>query len=96
MAQPHNEQAVQSSDSAATFLATLPRPSSEEVQALLRAQGAKQVERFEDLLGDWSEDDEDVEFDVDEFLQERRKWQWEGAPTFPDAQDRSSSAGQQP
>jgi predicted transcriptional regulator len=61
----------------AAFLATLPIPAAEEVQALLRAQGAKPVTRFEDLLGQNVEDSD--EFDVDEFLQERRRWQWEGA-----------------
>jgi hypothetical protein len=75
----------QSADSAAAYLAELPRPSREEIQAILQAQGAKPVERFEDLLADWSANDGDAEFDVDRFLRARRAWQWEGAPGFGEA-----------
>jgi hypothetical protein len=78
-----------SAGSAAAFLSTLCRPSREEVQMFLREQGAKPVERFEDLLADGPEDDGDEEFDVDQFLEARREWQWEGSPGFADPQARS-------
>ncbi len=59
--------------------AALPRLTPEEVQAFLQAQGAKPVERFEDLLGDfWPEGES-----VDDFLEARRQWQKEGGPGFP-------------
>jgi len=74
----------------ASWLARLPRPDPDEVQAILRADGAKPVHHFEELLETASEPDEDEEFDVDDFLQERRRWQWEGAPVFPDALERKT------
>ena len=91
---PHNEQAMQLPDRAAAFLATLPLPTAEEVQSLLRTQGAKPVARFEDLLGRCVEGGD--EFDMDEFLQERGRWQSEGAPMFTDADDRAPVAGSRP
>jgi hypothetical protein len=91
MTRSNNRFPQENVDLAAAFLATLSRPSREEVQALLREQGAKPVERFEDLLGDWAGEDGDEEFDVDEFLKARREWQWEGSPGFADAQAEPSS-----
>jgi hypothetical protein len=44
--------------------------------------------QFEVLLEAGHEPDDDEEFDVDVFLRERRRWQWEGAPVFPDASER--------
>jgi hypothetical protein len=61
------------------LFADLPRAMSEEIQAFLQAQGAKPVERFSDLLGDfWPEDES-----VDDFLEARRRWQLEGGSGFP-------------
>ena len=61
------------------LFAKLPRATPEEVQSFLRAQGARPVERFEDLLGDfWPENES-----VDDFLEARHRWQQEGSPGFP-------------
>jgi hypothetical protein len=57
--------------------------SPAELLALAREQGIKPVERFEDLLGDWSDLEGEEEFDVDAFLEARRQWQQEGGPGFP-------------
>jgi hypothetical protein len=60
----------------------LPRATLEEVQAFLRAEGARPVERLEDLRGDfWPEDES-----VDDFLAARRRWQQEGSSGFPQDQ----------
>jgi hypothetical protein len=59
------------------------RRSPAELLALARAQGVTPVERFEDLLGDWSDLEGEDEFDVDAFLEARRQWQREGGPGFP-------------
>jgi predicted nucleic acid-binding protein len=60
----------------------LPRATPEEVQAFLRAEGARPVERLEDLRGNfWPEDES-----VDEFLAARRRWQHEGSLGFPQDQ----------
>jgi hypothetical protein len=72
--------------SAPDLLAGIRRRSAEELIALARQQGAKPAERFEDLLGDfWPEDES-----VDDFLEARRQWQWEGARGFPYDQPASS------
>jgi hypothetical protein len=61
------------------LFADLPRATPEEVQAFLKAEGAQPIEHFEELLGDfWPEGES-----VDEFLEARRRWQWEGDPGFP-------------
>jgi hypothetical protein len=88
--------AAHPADPAAAFLESLPRPSPEEVQSLLRAEGAQRVERFEELMGAGPEHDGDEEFDVDEFLRERRKWQWEGAPAFSNPKERPRSTREEP
>ena len=69
-------------DPIAMCLEGLPRPTPDEIQALLRSSGAKPVKTFAQLLGAGAEQDGEPEFDVDEFLKERRRWQWEGAPAF--------------
>jgi hypothetical protein len=67
------------SEAIEALFADLPQATPEEVQAFLRAQGAKPIERFEDLLGDfWPEDES-----VDDFLEARRQWQKEGSLGFP-------------
>jgi plasmid stability protein len=53
------------------------RRSPVELLTLARAQGVKSVDRFEDLLGDWSDAEDGEEFDVEAFLQARRQWQQE-------------------
>jgi hypothetical protein len=64
----------------------LPRATPEEVQAFLRAEGAKPVERLEDLRGNfWPEGES-----VDEFLAARRRWQHEGSSGFPISAPRRS------
>jgi hypothetical protein len=66
-------------DAVARLFAGLQRRRPEDLIAMARQQGVKPVDRFEDLLGDfWPEDES-----VDEFLEERRRLQWEGAPGFP-------------
>jgi hypothetical protein len=61
----------------------LPARSPEELLALARAQGVKPVTRFEDLLGDfWPEDE-----NVDDFIAARRRWQWEGQVDPTDGRD---------
>jgi hypothetical protein len=61
----------------------LPQRSPEDLTALARDQGVKPVERFEDLLGDfWPEDE-----DVDDFIAARRQWQWEGQTGPPKDRD---------
>jgi hypothetical protein len=58
------------------------RRSTAELLALAREQGVKPAQRFEDLLGDEADPDNKDEFDVDAFLEARRRWQQEG-PGFP-------------
>jgi plasmid stability protein len=70
------------------LFAGIPRRSAEDLIALAREQGVKPVERFEDLLGDfWPEDES-----VDEFLEARRRWQWEGMNSFPYKQPKKRTA----
>jgi hypothetical protein len=58
------------------LLAGIRRRTVEELAEMARGQGARPVERFDDLLGDfWPEDES-----VDEFIEARRCWQWEGVP----------------
>jgi hypothetical protein len=59
------------------------RRSPAELLALAREQGVRPVEKFEDLLGDWSDAEGEEGFDVDAFLEARRQWQQEGGPGFP-------------
>ena len=53
------------------------RRSPEELLRLAEEQGVQVPQRFEDLVGDWSEPDGHPPFDADAFIEARRQWQRE-------------------
>ncbi|MCC6446121.1 MAG: hypothetical protein IT210_22045 [Armatimonadetes bacterium] len=53
----------------------MPSRDFKDFETLAKEQGVKPVQRFEDLLGDFWPEDEDIE----EFLATIRRWRQEGS-----------------
>jgi hypothetical protein len=58
----------------------VPQSTPEQLLALVQTQGIEPVTDFEELLGDWTDDDTTEDTDVDAFLLARNEWKWEGSP----------------